>query len=102
MSKRMLLLPLVALVACQKATVDGAYVEREKFTFYSEGLEKPASYLCESGKNYTETKARAEAAHAVFLKTYMQSAPGSMDAGIDESDAAQIEENYQCVVVKEP
>lgn len=120
MSKLALLLPVVALVACQKAIVEQAYGDREKFNFYSESLEEPASYLCEPGKDYPATKARAEAAHAFFEKNLEHHSTRLVEGVMDKPDASQsdfiamatqmqrvgrkigaeLEAKYQCVMVE--
>lgn len=65
-----LTLPVLALLGCaDPSTTSTANADdgRELFHFYSEGIAARASYRCTSGKTYPETKARAEAAHALVM-----------------------------------
>lgn len=121
MSKLVLLLPVIALLGCQKPAVDQAHGDREKFHFYSENLAEPARYLCAPGKGYPETKARAEAAHAQFEKKLEQHAAPMGNKGKVPPGASQptyvatasqmqqvaqeigdgLEAKFQCVMVED-
>jgi hypothetical protein len=120
MSKFTLILPLVAMTACsQSALIEKAYGDRERFTFYSEGLEENSTYLCEMGATAAETKSRAKKAH-VFVEQNLEyhvtaateklinnDDPGMGDfvsfstymRQASETIALKMEEKYKCVLI---